>query len=199
VALVAALALQPLALIQEGPLVQALWLVTVGLLAARALLLLVISYRRRDALWLRWKLAAVSLLLPAVLLQNVTVLASADSNLLGHAGLAYALAVIGMTLAVALWGGWFYQPGTAVREAARMGFWFSATAMLTALPLALALDPVVLSGRSVWAASWPLAAGAVLAVPCLMQPVRWRYFAASAVLAAGFGLALLELVMPRLG
>jgi cytochrome bd-type quinol oxidase subunit 2 len=175
-----------------------LWVAVVLLWAARLALLAWLWYGRRELGWERQLLAVISLMLPAVLAQHVTMLLTGDNDLLSHLAVCLTLGLVAVVLSVALWSGWGYRPGRRVREVARLSFWFGWVAATSTLPLALSLDPVLMANRDVVSDYWPALAGAVVAVGCLMVPVRRRYFAASGVLVASVSVGLLRLLLPYL-
>jgi cytochrome bd-type quinol oxidase subunit 2 len=175
-----------------------LWVAVVALLGVRLALLVWLRYGRRELGWERQLLAIISLMLPAVLVQHATILLTGDNDLLAHLAVSLTLGLVAVVLCVALWSGWAYRPGRKVREVARTSFWFGLIAATSTLPLALSLDPVLMANRDVVGDYWPALVGAMLAIGCLMVPVRRRYFAASAVLVASVAVGLLRLLLPYL-
>lgn len=187
--LAAMFALFPAVLPAVGPLLQPIWLLVAGLLIIRLCLVLWQGYGQQSRLG-QWLLAAVSLALPAVLIQTLTVLLTGDADLLAHLGLAIALGALAIVLAVGLWGGFFYRPGQPSRQSARLSYWLALLLSLFTLPLALLLDGSVLAGRDITTVMWPIPVAVVLGVACLASERRRRYFAASALLVTGLAATL---------
>jgi hypothetical protein len=180
-------------------LLQPLWLVAAGALAVRGVLIVGIYYGG----WRNWAvqvlLAVVSLAIPAVLVQNCTILLTGDADLLNHLGLVVALGTLAVSLAVALWAGYFYEPGKPSRDLARLGFWLALMLSWFTLPLALALDGSVLSdGRNVLSVMWPVYGLSLVAVLALASEWRRRYWVASALLTASVSITLFVAQMPYL-
>ena len=180
------------------PELQTLWLVAAGLLALRAFLLMAGHHMKHKSREVHWALAAVSLILPATLIQTVTILLTGDGDVLSHPGLTLTLGAIATTLAVALWSGSFYQPGTAVRQIARRSYLAAVILVAVALPLTLVADPDVLDSRSLLAVGWPAILAIAAGGPILMWDHRRRYYAASVTLVIGTGLTLYNLMVPHL-
>jgi hypothetical protein len=149
-----------------------------------------------ESVWIKWVLAGVSLLLPAVMALGVVVLLTGDGYVLHHPELALSLAVAAPLLAVAVSGGFFYKSGTVLRTMARRGYLAAGIWTAVTLPLALVLDPTVLEGRNLLEVSWPLMVALALGLPILMWQGRLRYFLASAVLITGFATVLYRLLSP---
>lgn len=179
-----------------APLVQGLWGVTAVVLAVRTLLVLGQAVNRRPGL--TWMLVCTSIAVPVLVVQNATILLTGSNDVWQHAGLAIALGALAAALPPALWGGYFYAPGAASRQAARVGYWLALLLALFTLPLALVLDSSVLDGRSLLALLWPVMAAAVLGVVCLASERRRRYFLASATLVIGLCLSVYLTLWPYL-
>lgn len=180
-------------------LLQPLWLLAAGALAVRGALIVGVFYGG----WTNWTarvlLAVVSLAIPAVLIQNSTIMLTGDGDLLNHLGMVVALGTLAISLAVALWAGYFYTPGKTTRDLARLGFWLAIMLSWFTLPLAIALDGSVLSdGRNVLSVMWPVYGLSLLAVLTLASEWRRRYWVASAVLTAGVAITLFVAQMPYL-
>ena len=193
-ALGATFSLFPAAFAVVGPLVAPLWVTATLLLAARVLLLAAGAATGGRAL--RLTLVVVSLLVPVVLAQNITVLLTGESDLWQHAGLAIALGALAATFPPALWGGYFYLPGAASRSVARTAYWLALLLTTFTLPLAIVLDANVLDGRSLLGLMWPLMAAGALGIACLASERRRRYFLATATLVVGVALTLYLTLWP---
>lgn len=180
-------------------LLQPLWLLAAGALAVRGMLIVGIYYLGWRSLSVKMLLAIVSLAIPAVLIQNCTILLTGDADLLNHLGLVVALGTVAISLAVALWAGYFYEPGRISRDLARIGFWLAIMLSWFTLPLALTLDGSVLSdGRNVLSVMWPIYGLSLVAVLALASEWRRRYWVASAILTVGVSVALFVAQMPYL-
>jgi hypothetical protein len=145
---------------------------------------------------MRWLMAVVSLSVPVMLIQNVTVMLTGDGTLIDNCPLAAALGVLAVFTTLALWSGYYYQPGQHVREMARRSYLAAALVAAIVLPVALLMEPAVLSGRSLWSVGWQIALALVVGGLLLMWPHRLRYFAASVVLVVGVGFSLMAILMP---
>jgi cytochrome bd-type quinol oxidase subunit 2 len=174
----------------------AVFIIIVLLLIARAVMLAMTGAR-----WLRGErsqivLAVIGLALPALLMQIIVVLLTGDGYLTDHIELMVALGVAGMLTAVSVASGFFYQPGTIVREVARRSFLAAAVWWAVVVPLALVMNPTVLDGRSLFEVAWPAMVALGLSIVCLTWPDRRRYFLASSVLIVGMSIMLFRLVSP---
>src|SRR6266851_4856688 len=158
-AIAAAYLLYPAALPLVAPKLQTLAAVVVAMVVVRIGLVLVNGFSRGDTTWVRWLLVLVSLALPAVLVQGLTIALTGDSDLSWHPWLAGVLAATAVTATVALWSGWEYRPGKAVREVARRSYAVLVVLSAVCLPLAILTEQMVLDGRNVLAVFWPLLAG----------------------------------------
>lgn len=180
-------------------LLQPLMVMVFALLVARGMLLLAHSklHKHNAGAW-DTAMILVSLALPVVLIQVVTVLITGEPHFWTYPTVAVALGLLAAVLSIALWSGYYYRPGKMTRAIARSSFWWSTMAAAVGLPLALSLDPGLLSDHNLMFYFWPLWVGTPIAILCLMNPARRRYFVASCVLAASVGAALFGLVLPVL-
>jgi hypothetical protein len=173
-----------------------IWGTAAALIALRFVLVVINASTKRDFPWLNWTLVAISLALPAVLMQTVTVLLTGDGYLLAHPELAVAFAGAGVLLSMAVSMGFFYMPGTITRELARRSYLAAVVWVAVVLPLALAMDPGPLDGRNLLDLGWPAVVAILASVPILMWPHTRRYYFASLALLVGFGATVFKLIMP---
>jgi hypothetical protein len=198
VAMTATIALYPEGLTALLPELETLWVVTGVLIVLRALLVVLAKIVGHGSEGWRWALAAVSLSIPVMLIQNVTVLLTSNGTLLEDWPLAAALGALAVFTTLALWSGYYYRPGQRVREIARRSYLGAALTAAVVLPVALLMEPAVLDGRSLWSVGWQIAAALVVGGGLLMWPDRLRYFAASVALVVGVGFSLMAILMPYL-
>jgi hypothetical protein len=170
--------------------------VTAVLLAVRFALIVWNRMSPGESVWIKWVLAGVSLVLPAVMALALVVLLTGDGYLLNHPELALSLGIAAPLLAVAVSGGFFYKSGTVLRTMARRGYLAAGIWTAVTMPLALVLDPTVLEGRNLLEVTWPAMVALGLGLPILMWPGRLRYFVASAVLITGVATVLYRLLSP---
>ena len=201
VLLLAAAVTAVIALYPEGfqallPEVEALWIVTGILIVIRTVLVVTTKITGHGSEAMRWIMAVLSLSVPVMLIQNVTVMLTGNGTLLDNWPLAAALGILAVLATLALWSGYYYQPGKHVREMARRSYLAAALVAAVILPLALLMEPAVMSGRSLWSVGWQIAVAIVVGGALLMWPNRLRYFAASVVLVVGVGFSLMAILMP---
>lgn len=168
--------------------------VAVGLMAMRLVLVMLFAMGWLGTSTMGWALTVLSLSASAVLVQVITIILGGTTNLVLHAGVAFALGVLAISFSLALWAGYYYQPGRATREIARGSYWYGLFAMLVLLPLALFMDEGIMDGRNLFMSAWPLVVAPILGVIALMQPWRRRYFVATAIQIAGVMSAVMVLM-----
>jgi cytochrome bd-type quinol oxidase subunit 2 len=193
---VTAVAVFPVLFPLSMTILQPLIVMVFALLTAQAMLLLGHSklHKHNAEAW-QTVMTLVSLALPVVLIQVVTILITGEPQFWIYPTIAISLGLLAVVLSIALWSGYYYRPGKTTRAIARSSFWWSTMAAAVGLPLAFSLDPGLLADQNLVFYFWPLWVGAPIAILCLMNPVRRRYFVASCVLVVSVGAALLGLLL----